>query len=90
MKNKPICRPDGSIVKNYFSTPQFSIAFIKHFATKSTEEYIERLIRGAVLTKDNSIEYIKYRIKNYYFLFNEMNEQKKIFFEKKLNISLNF
>ena len=90
LKNKPICRPDGTIVKNYFSSPQYYIAFIKHYATKSTEEYIERLIRGAVLTKDNSKEYIKYRIKNYYFLFNEINNKKKNFFEKKLNISLNF
>jgi len=89
LENKPICRPNGEILENYFSPPQYSNAYIKHYATKSTEEFIERIIRGAVLTKDTSQKYILDRIKNYYFLFNTFNNEKKILFEKKLNITLN-
>ena len=89
LKNKPICRPNGKILKNYFSPPNYSKAFIKHYATKSTEEFIERIIRGAVLTKNTSKKYMIYRIKHYYFLFNNLNNEKKNFFERKLNISLN-
>ena len=89
LENKPICRPNGEILENYFSPPQYSNAYIKHYATKSTEEFIGRIIRGAVLTKDTSKKYILDRIKNYYFLINKFNNEKKNFFEKKLNITLN-
>ena len=89
LKNKPMCRPTGEILKNYFSPPNYSKAYIKHYATKSTEEFIERIIRGAVCTKGNSKKYIIYRIKYYYFLFNNLNSGKKNLFERKLNISLN-
>ena len=53
LKNKPICRPNGKILKNYFSPPQYWSAYIKHYATKSTEEFIERIIRGTVNSKQN-------------------------------------
>ena len=88
LKNKPICRPNGEVLEKYFSPPQYSYAYIKHYATKSTEEFIDRTIRGAVLTKDTSKKFILDRIKNYYFLFNKFNNEKKNLFEKKLNISL--
>ena len=90
LKNKPICRPDGSILKNYNSKPQYSNAYIKHYATKSTEEFIKRILRGTVNSKDKKINYLEYRIKKYYFLFNKFNFKKKIFFEKRLNITLTF
>jgi hypothetical protein len=67
LNNKPICRPNGQILRDYFSKPQYSKAYIKHYATKSTEEFIERTIRGAVLTKDTSRKFIIDRIKNYKF-----------------------
>ena len=88
LKNKPMCRPNGEILEDYFSPPQYSKAYIKHYATKSTEEFIDRIIRGAVLTKDTSKKFILDRIKNYYFLINKFKIEKKIFFEKRLNISL--
>ena len=86
-KNKPVCRPNGRILRKYLSPPQYSTAYIKHFATKSTEEFIERVKRGTVHSKETS-EYIIYRIKDYYFFFNKFNNQKKIMFEKKFNITL--
>ena len=66
LKNKQICRPNGKKLKNYLSPPQYSIAYIKHYATKSTEEFIERIIRGTVNSKDAYSKYIKFRIKRYY------------------------
>ena len=77
LKNKPICRPDGSIVKSYFSNPQFSIAFIKHYATKSTEEFIKRIIRGTVNSKMKYTNYLNFKIKKYYFFYNKFILKKK-------------
>ena len=87
LKNGPICRPNGNILKNYLSRPQYYNAYIKHFATKSTEEFIERVIRGTVNSNQTS-EYLMFKIKDYYFLFNKFNKEKKFMFEKKFNISL--
>jgi hypothetical protein len=84
LKNKPICKPNGRILKNYFSPPQYWTAHIKHYATKSTEEFIERVIKGTVYSKQKKSNYLKYRIKDYYFLFNKFNKEKKIMFEKKI------
>ena len=69
LKNTINCRPDGSILYNYFSPPQYSIAYLSHYTTKSTEEFAERLIRGDVFLNSSS-EYIKNRIFQYYFLIN--------------------
>ena len=77
------CKPDGSINKNYFSPPQFSIAYIKHYITKSTEEFIERINRGDVIIKINN-NYIKERINNYYFLFNPKTREKLNLFQQKV------
>ena len=88
IKNQIICRPDGKKLKTYFSKPQFTIAYIKHYATKSTQEFCERLLRGAVLTKLNSTNYMKYRIKSYYFLINKITKKKIKLFEKLLKIKL--
>ena len=75
------CRPNGKILKNYFSPPQYSFAYVRHYLTMSTEEFIERLKRGNVLFKTNK-KYIKYRIKNYYFLFNKKTFEKLNLFKK--------
>jgi hypothetical protein len=88
LKNKPICRPNGRILRKYFSPPQYSCAYIKHFATKSTEEFIERIIKGTVNSNQSSSEFIMFRIKDYYFLLNKFTQEKKNMFEKKLNIIL--
>ena len=89
IKNQPICRPDGTIIKNPFSEPQYSIAYIKHYTTKSTEEFADRLIRGTVYSKNTSnAEYMIQRLKIYYFLFNKINEKKLEVLETKLKINL--
>ena len=43
IKDSKICRPDGNKVHNPLSSPQYSRAYIKHYATKSLEEYLIKL-----------------------------------------------
>lgn len=89
LKSKTICRPNGKIIKNPFSSPQYSVAYIKHYTTKSTEEFAERLIRGTVNSKNTSDnEYIILRLKLYYFLFNKITKKKIELLEKKLGLKL--
>lgn len=90
LKNKNICRPNGNIIKTPLSRPQYSIAYIKHFVTKSTEEYADKLIKGTVNSKQANTNKLKIRrIKKYYFLFNKITRKKIDLFEKKFNIKLN-
>ena len=82
------CRPDGKIERNYFSRPQYSIAYLKHYITKSTEEFINRLNRGDVRFNATA-KYIKYRIFNYYFIFNKITKEKLNLFKQRLKGKLN-
>ena len=75
IKNTINCKADGKIINNYFSPPQFSLAYINHYITKSTEEFAERLKRGDVIKKIND-NYIRKRINNYYFIFNTKTKEK--------------
>lgn len=89
LKSQTICRANGKIIKDPLSSPQYSIAYIKHFATKSTEEFADRLIRGTVNSKNTSNnEYIIQRLKTYYFIFNKITKKKIDLFGKKLGIKL--
>ena len=73
-KNTINCRPNGNILENYLSPPDYSKAYIKHYTTKSTEEFIERLNKGDVYYKFDTF-YLYYKIKEYYFLFNKINKK---------------
>ena len=77
------CRPNGKIVTNYFSPPQYSIAYISHYITKSTEEFAEKLKRGDVYL-NVSCKYYKYRIYKYYFFFNSKTKEKIDLLKEKL------
>ena len=90
LKNGIICRPNGKIVKNPLSPPDFSFAFIKHYVTKSTEEFADKLLKGAVYSNNTLTKsyWIK-SINRYYFLFNSKSKDKIHLFEKKLHIKLN-
>ena len=91
LKDQIICRPNGEIITNPLSPPNYSIAFIKHYATKSTEEFAEKLLKGAVNSNNtlNKIYWVN-TIKNYYFILNKKNKDKIKLFEKKLNIKINY
>ena len=84
-----ICRADGTIVNDPFSAPQYSYAYIKHFATKSTEEYITKLFKGNVNSfKSLDLNAFLYWINNYYFLFNKKTKQKILFIKKILKFNI--
>ena len=91
LKDHNICRPNGEKIENPFSPPDYSSAFIKHYTTKSTEEYIDKLLKGDVLVNfEINKSYYKNRINDYYFFFNNKTQDKIKLFEKKFNINLNF
>ena len=83
------CRPNGNLLKNPLSYPNHSNAFIKHFATKSTEEYALKMFKGTVNSsyKSNK-ENITYLIKNYYFRINKVTEEKIKLFNKILGFTI--
>jgi len=88
LKNTVNCRPNGNILKDYLSPPEYSDAYLKHYTTKTTEEYIEKLNKGDVLEKYNT-DYILYRIYGYYFLFNKITKQKIDLINKNLKYKVN-
>jgi hypothetical protein len=86
-----ICRADGTIVNDPFSPPQYSYAYIKHFTTKSTEEYITKLFKGNVNSYNPlDLNTFLFWINNYYFLFNKKTKQKLLFIKKILKFTLFF
>ena len=89
LKNTLNCRPDGTILKNYFSPPQYLIAYLDHYTTKSTEEFADRLNRGDVNLKVTE-NYIKSRIFDYYFIINKKTKQKLNLFKEKLKYKIQF
>lgn len=89
LKNTINCRPNGNVLIEYFSPPEYSTAYIKHFATKSTEEYIEKLNKGDVFEITNESYFIN-KIKEYYFLFNKITKEKINLINNKLKYKIKF
>jgi hypothetical protein len=67
----------------------YIIAYINHYITKSTEEFAERLNRGDVILKVDE-SYIKSRINDYYFLFNNKTKKKVDLFKERLKYKIQF
>ena len=91
INDSKICRADGNIVNDPLSSPQYSYAYIKHFTTKSTEEYIFKLFKGNVnINLYNSLDLNSFLfwINNYYFFFNKITKQKLLFIKKILKFTL--
>ena len=89
LNNTNICRPDGTLVKEPLSSPQYSSAYIKHYTTKSTEEYLIKIFKGDVYYSDhlnltNFLNLIKY----YYFFFNKISKKKLLYLKHFLKINL--
>ena len=87
LNNTIKCRPDGKIVNNYFTFPQYSIAYIRHYTTKSTEEFAERLNKGDVNVKMDE-NFIRSRINNYYFFINSKTKEKVNILKEKLKYKI--
>ena len=78
LNNSIICRPDGTIVNEALSTPQYNLAYIKHYTTKSVEEYIIKLFKGNVISNDTlNFDSLLFWFKKYFFLFNKITKKKK-------------
>ena len=88
IKNTVNCRPNGKILNDYFTPPDYNDAYIKHYTTKSTEEYIEKLNKGDVL-EYSDIYYIVYKLKAYYFLYNKISKNKIDLINNKLKYKIN-
>ena len=89
INSSSICNPNGSIFNNPFSTPQYSIAHIKHYSTKSTEEYLIKLFKGNVFMSNFlNIGYLNFWINKYYFLFNKKTKKKLLFIKRIIKIKI--
>lgn len=89
LKNKNICRPDGKIILNPLSSPQYKIGYIKHYATKSTEEFALKIKKGTVNSKVKNLKkYLIKRINTFYFFLNKRTKKKKDLFKKILGINI--
>jgi hypothetical protein len=89
LNDSKMCNALGHFVEKPLSPPDHSVAYIKHYATKSTEEYAEHLRRGGGCSKNqNSKGFMMSRIRSYYFLFNRVTKKKIEILEKALNIRI--
>ena len=81
-----ICDSNGNKVKTYndvINPPKMENIFIKHFVTKSVEEYVEKIKRGH--PSENTP--LNLWIENF-FKFNKITKEKVKYLERKFNISL--
>lgn len=85
-KNLTFCNGFGQI-KNYSSLNyDFDKFYIKHFFSKSVEEFINKLLKGSAVY-GNSVDKLMYRIKEY-FDINEKTINKINYIRKKINLNL--
>ena len=81
-----VCDSNGNKAKTFNDVllpPRIDNIYIKHFVTKSVEEYVEKIKRGH--PSENTP--LKLWITNF-FKFNKISKEKVQYLEKKLNISL--
>ena len=65
--------------------PNFEHAYLKHFNTKTAEEYVNKIKRGDLMNRDyDPMERIKC-----FFLHNKFTDEKLKIFEKAFNLILN-
>ena len=80
------CDSNGNHVKTFNDViypPKFDNTYIKHFVTKSVQEYVEKIKRGH--PSENTP--LNLWIENF-FKFNKATKEKVLYLEKKLNVSL--
>ena len=89
IKDSTICRPDGKLEKDPFSPPQYTHAYIRHYTTKSTEEYLFKLFKGNVNSFSTfNINSFIFWFNNYYFLFNKITRKKLLLIKRILKFNL--
>ncbi len=85
------CDSEGNIVDGELDSDPFNYkkAFIRHYCTKSAEEYVRKLIKfsGDMNVKEFK-EYALEKIKYVFFKYNKITNEKIEIFEKKLDVNL--
>ena len=88
-KNVIICNSKGKIIDRYnpfaISPPIYDYGYLKHFTTKTAEEYCEKIIKGPPRNVGFQPEE---RVK-LFFTHNKFSEEKIKIFEKKFNRTFN-
>ena len=86
-QNVKRCDSVGALLTKYnpfgVTPPVFKYGCLKHFSTKSAEEYVKKIIRG---TCRNLASRVEERIQNF-FKINKFSQEKLKFFESKFNRS---
>jgi hypothetical protein len=80
------CDSNGNRVKTFndvIKPPRLKNVYIKHFVTKTAEEYIKKVKRGH---PGNVVLYFDKRI-DIFFIYNKVTEEKIRYFEESLNMS---
>ena len=89
-ENYTSCSSSGKIVnsKNYFVIPpDYKLAFLNHYATKTIEEYCLKIKRGWV---DLRYQFNNKTLKenfNYFFFKNKKTKEKLLYFKNMFNIT---
>jgi len=90
--NYSSCSSSGNIIKYnspFNDPPDYKFAFLKHYHTKTIEEFCNKIKRGRATKKlDFSQKEMLFRIKMF-FSINNKTKEKLAIIQKKLNISIN-
>ena len=77
-----------NIRKRSISPPIHKHIYLKHYRTKSTDEFVDRIKKGdATFLIDKPLKFYKNRLKRY-FALSKLTKEKIDIFSKKLNVSL--
>lgn len=87
---EPCCNASGKSISHitWYSNIDYTYAYIKHYQTKSLEEYMNKIYRGypdQIITNKN--EFLTKQLSNY-FKMNKLTEEKIKFLKENYKISL--
>lgn len=66
--------------------PDHNYYYFNHYYFKSSEEYLQKLSKGSVITGTRKVNLARIAL---YFAFNKISKKKIDYFEKKTNLDLN-
>ena len=89
LNDSKMCNALGHFVEKPLSPPDHSVAYIKHYATKSLEEYLQKAKRGrSDLKVVFNEEYWKDKFR-YYFEVNNKTKEKLDYIKNDLHLDIN-
>lgn len=78
-----------TVRKNPFVPYNYDLAYLKHFSTKTVDEYCNKMLRGFP-DRNNNVKEIPYLVKTRFFHYNELTEEKAEIVKKRLNVDLDY